>query len=47
LAVKAFELASDERLIDAALPSITIVLVGILPVIILTKTLDGIERKYA
>jgi iron(III) transport system permease protein len=47
LAVKAFELASDERLIDAALPSITIVLVGILPVILLTKTLDGIERKYA
>ncbi len=47
LAVKAFELASDERLIDAALPSITIVIVGILPVILLTKTLDGIERKYA
>ncbi len=47
LAVKAFELASDERLIDAALPSITIVLVGILPVIILTRTLDGIDRKNA
>ncbi|WP_412973340.1 ABC transporter permease [Glaciecola sp. MF2-115] len=47
LAVKAFELASDERLIDAALPSITIVLVGILPVILLTKTLDGIEKRHA
>lgn len=47
LAVKAFELASDERLIDAALPSITIVLVGILPVILLTRTLDGIERQHA
>jgi iron(III) transport system permease protein len=47
LAVKAFELASDERLIDAALPSITIVLVGILPVILLTKTLDGIEKQHA
>lgn len=40
LAVKAFELASDERLIAASLPAITIVLVGILPVILLTKTLD-------
>lgn len=47
LAVKAFELASDERLIDAALPSITIVLVGIIPVILLTKTLDGIEKRHA
>lgn len=47
LAVKAFELASDERLTDAALPSITIVLVGILPVILLTKTLDGIEKRHA
>jgi iron(III) transport system permease protein len=47
LAVKAFELASDERLIDAALPSITIVMVGIIPVILLTKTLDGIEKRHA
>ncbi len=47
LAVKAFELASDERLIDAALPSITIVIVGIIPVILLTKTLDGVEKRHA
>ena len=40
LAVKAFELASDERLIAASLPAISIVIVGILPVILLTKTLD-------
>jgi len=40
LAVKAFELASDERLIEAALPSVSIVLVGLLPVILLTKTLE-------
>ena len=38
LAVRAYELASDERLADAALPSIAIVIVGLLPVIILSKT---------
>ena len=40
LAVKTFELASDERLIAASLPAISIVVVGILPVVLLTKTLD-------
>ncbi len=37
LAVRAYELASDERLIDAALPSLTIVLVGVVPVILLNR----------
>jgi iron(III) transport system permease protein len=37
LAVRAYELASDERLADAALPSITIVLAGLLPVILLSR----------
>ena len=43
LAVKAYELAADERLIDAAPPSLLIVLVGLLPVILLTRsiTLSG------
>jgi iron(III) transport system permease protein len=40
LAVKAFELASDERLMDAALPALAIVSVGILPVILLTMLMD-------
>ena len=40
LAVRAFELASDERLMDAALPSLAIVSVGILPVILLTMLMD-------
>ena len=40
LAVRAFELASDERLMDAALPAIAIVSVGILPVIMLTMLMD-------
>ncbi|MFT6407691.1 MAG: iron(III) transport system permease protein [Arenicella sp.] len=37
LAVRAYELASDERLAEAALPSITIVLAGLLPVILLSR----------
>jgi len=37
LAVRAYELASDERLTDAALPAIAIVLAGLIPVILLTK----------
>ncbi len=37
LAVRAYELASDERLMDASLASISIVLAGLLPVILLTK----------
>lgn len=37
LAVRAYELASDERLSDAALPSIAIVLAGLLPVILLSR----------
>ncbi|MBT1450020.1 iron ABC transporter permease [Glaciecola sp. XM2] len=40
LAVRAYELASDERLIDAALPAITIVLVGLIPVVLLTRQLN-------
>ena len=40
LAVRAYELASDERLADAAAPSIMIVLVGVLPVIVLSRTIS-------
>lgn len=42
LAVKAYELASDERLIDAALPAVSIVFAGVIPVILLTKSLEKI-----
>lgn len=38
LAVRAHELASDERLADAALPALAIVLIGLLPVILMTRT---------
>ncbi|MDO6559982.1 ABC transporter permease [Paraglaciecola chathamensis] len=41
LAVRTFELASEERLQDAAVPAIAIVLVGILPVVLLTRALES------
>ncbi|MBI4970046.1 MAG: iron ABC transporter permease [Rhodospirillales bacterium] len=39
LAIRAFELASDERLPDAALPSLAIVLVSIVPTILLSRAI--------
>lgn len=39
LAVKAYELASDERLQEAALPALLIVLTGLVPVVILTRAM--------
>ncbi len=40
LAVRAFELASDERLADSSTAALMIVLVGLLPVIYLSKTIS-------
>lgn len=40
LAVRSYEMASDERLSDAAFPALAIVLVGLAPVILLTRALD-------
>lgn len=40
LAVRAYELASDERLTDAAMASIAIVLAGLIPVILLSKAIS-------
>jgi len=39
LAVVAYQLARDERLGEAALPSLALVLVGLVPVILLSRTL--------
>nr|WP_288900643.1 iron ABC transporter permease [uncultured Sneathiella sp.] len=39
LAIRAYEMASDERLADAAAPSLAIVIVGILPVIVLSRAI--------
>lgn len=41
LAVKAYELASDERLADAALPALSIVAVGLIPVLLLNKRINA------
>jgi iron(III) transport system permease protein len=40
LAVRTYELAADERLADAAAASLTIVLAGIIPVILLSRSLS-------
>ncbi|MCI0401618.1 MAG: iron ABC transporter permease [Gammaproteobacteria bacterium] len=40
LAVRTFELANDERLVDAAGPAFAIVLVGLLPVIVLSLSIS-------
>ncbi|MDD2713910.1 MAG: iron ABC transporter permease [Simplicispira sp.] len=41
LAVVAYQLARDERLGEAALPSLALVLVGLVPVLLLSRTLRG------
>jgi iron(III) transport system permease protein len=44
LAVVAYQLARDERLGEAALPCLALVLVGLIPVILLSRTLRGGAR---
>ena len=44
LAVVAYQLARDERLGEAALPSLALVLVGLVPVMLLSRTLRGPSR---
>ena len=44
LAVVAYQLARDERLGEAALPSLALVLVGLIPVILLSRTLRSKNR---
>ena len=39
LAVRTFELASDERLADASLPALMIVLAGLIPVILISRSI--------
>lgn len=41
LAVRAYELASDERLVDAAPASLMIILVGIVPVVFLSRSISA------
>jgi iron(III) transport system permease protein len=44
LAVVAYQLARDERLGEAALPSLALVAVGLVPVILLSRTLRASSR---
>lgn len=46
LAVRTYELATDERLADAASASLAIVLAGIIPVILLSRSLSQTRRRY-
>ena len=47
LAVRAYELASDERLADAASASLAIVLAGIIPVILLSRSIAHSRPGHA
>lgn len=47
LAVRTYELASDERLADAASASLTIVLAGIIPVILLSRSIARPDTAHA
>jgi len=44
LAVRAYELASDERLVEAALPAVAIVAIGLLPVLLLIRAMGSAEH---
>jgi len=44
LAVRAYELASDERLADTACAALAIVVAGLIPVILLSRSLSKTRR---
>ena len=44
LAVKTYELANEELLAEAALPALAIVIVGVLPVILLSQTISANQK---
>ena len=46
LAVRSYELASDERLADAATPALAIVLIGLIPVILLSRALNDVAETH-
>ena len=47
LAVRTYELANEERLAEASLPALAIVLAGIIPVIILSRAISRSRTAYA
>lgn len=47
LAVRTYELANEERLADAAVPALAIVLAGILPVILISRSISAARPGHA
>ena len=47
LAVKTYELASDERLLDAALPALCIVMISLIPILFVSKSIvsDKVQHE--
>ena len=46
LAVKTYELASDERLFDAALPALSIVMISLVPILLITKSIISEKTQH-
>ena len=46
LAVKTYELASDERLLDAALPALCIVMISLIPILFVSKSIVSDKAKH-
>ena len=46
LAVKTYELASDERLLDAALPALCIVMISLIPILFVSKSIVIDKAKH-
>ena len=46
LAVRTFELANEERLAEAAVPALAIVIAGIIPVIIISNSISRSRPGY-
>ncbi len=46
LAIRTYELANEERLADAACPALVIVLVGIIPVIYISRLISTSRPGY-
>ncbi|MBE9100159.1 ABC transporter permease [Vacuolonema iberomarrocanum] len=47
LAVRAYQLASDERLAEAALPALAVVLAGLIPVVLLSRQIQKADSAIA
>ncbi|HMS44301.1 MAG TPA: iron ABC transporter permease, partial [Alphaproteobacteria bacterium] len=45
LAIRSYQLIIDERIIEASLPALTLVILGIIPVILLSKQFEKSNRS--